>query len=86
MVTKFRITLSEQRLRTDWGAYFIIVFLIILMIAISFYISGSVQLAEAIANYAYYALVIGVILEIVGFARNRQKKPEVTTANELKQK
>jgi hypothetical protein len=75
MAKKIRITLSKQRLRTDWGAYFIIGFIVILLIAIYFYISNSTMLAESIADYAYYSLVIGVILEIVGFARSRQKKP-----------
>jgi hypothetical protein len=74
MVKKIRIKLSRQRLRSDWGAYFIIGFIVILLIAVSFYINGSDQLAESIANYAYYALVIGVVLEILGYVIERQKK------------
>jgi hypothetical protein len=79
MTKKFRIKLSRQRLKSDWGAYFIVSFIIILAIAISFYISNSTQLAESIANYAYYALVIGVVLEILGFARDRHKERSFTS-------
>jgi hypothetical protein len=74
MTKKIRIKLSRKRLRSDWGAYFIVSFIIILSIAIAFYISNSTQIAESIANYAYYALVIGVVLKIVGFARTRRKE------------
>jgi hypothetical protein len=78
MVKKIRIKISRQRLRSDWGAYFIIGFIVILLIAVSFYIIGSVQLAESIANYAYYALVIGVVLKILGFAIEKHKKGPFT--------
>ncbi len=79
MTRKIRIKMSRQRLRSDWGAYFIIGFIVILMIAIAFYMSDNIPLAESIANYAYFALVIGVFLEIVGLARNRQKKLFITS-------
>jgi hypothetical protein len=78
MVKKIRIKLSRQRLRSDWGAYFIIGFIVILLIAIFYYMLGSVRLAESMADYAYYALVIGVVLEILGFARHRQKERSFT--------
>lgn len=78
MAKKIRIKLSRQRLRSDWGAYFIIGFIGILLIAIAYYILGFVQLAESIANYAYYSLVIGVVLEILGFAIDKRKNRAFT--------
>ena len=71
---KFRVRIRERYFKENWGAPFIIGFMMLLMVAIGSLITDSIQLAESIANYAYYALVVGVVLQIAGFLNNGRKK------------
>lgn len=65
-------------LRKNWGAPFIVEFMLLLLIA-AYYssLSSSVNRASAVAEaavvYAYYSLVIGVVLQLVCFWKYHRK-------------
>jgi Gpi18-like mannosyltransferase len=59
----------EEYLRENPGALFIIFFQILLIICAILLIQGKSTLADDIAVYAYYSLVIGVILQIISFMK-----------------
>jgi len=56
--------------RENWGTPFIAGFMIILLVAAASMVTGSEALANELANYAYFALVVGVVLRLVYFLKN----------------
>jgi len=59
--------------RGNWGAPFIVGFMLLLVVAA---VSSSMDLAisaDAVAVYAYYAVVIGVVLQLVCFLKYSKK-------------
>jgi hypothetical protein len=67
---------AKQYLKENWGAPFIIAFMIMLMICACLLASGNDTLANEIAVYAYYSLVIGVVLQLVTFIREECGRPK----------
>jgi heme/copper-type cytochrome/quinol oxidase subunit 4 len=63
--------------RENWGAPYIVGFLVLLMSAAASLSMGSESLADLLAVYAYYFLVAGVVLQLVCFLKynksNREK-------------
>jgi len=57
----------------NWGFPFIGAFLIILFGAAVLLAVGSSSIAEITANVAYFALVVGVILQLICFSRKKPK-------------
>jgi hypothetical protein len=57
----------------NWGFPFIAGFLALLLAAAVLLSMGLVSVAELIATCAYFALVIGVVLQLVGFGKNKLK-------------
>ena len=55
--------------RENWGTPFIAGFMIILLVAAASMVTGSEALANELANYAYFALVVGVVLQLVCFLK-----------------
>jgi len=55
--------------RENWGAPFILGFIVLLIIAAASLAIGSEFLANEVAIYAYYALVAGVGLQLVCFLK-----------------
>jgi heme/copper-type cytochrome/quinol oxidase subunit 4 len=55
--------------RENWGALFIVGFMLLLMIAAAILSMGLAALADEVAVYAYYALVIGVVLQLACFLK-----------------
>lgn len=55
------------------GFPFIGGFIVLLFVAAIFLAGGWASVAEATADAAYFALVIGVVLQLVCFGRNRLK-------------
>lgn len=51
--------------RENWGAPFIMGFILLLIIAATSLSIGLVTLADEIAVYAYYALVVGVVGQLI---------------------
>ena len=60
--------------RENWGAPFIIGFQVLLLACAGLLVQGSSGLANDVAVYAYYLLVIGVILQLVSFLKNRKSE------------
>ena len=55
--------------RENWGAPFVIAFMILLLTAAYYLSIGDEGFANELAVYAYYNLVIGVILQLVSYIR-----------------
>jgi hypothetical protein len=60
--------------RENWGTPFITGFIIILLVAAASVVTGSEALANELANYAYFALVVGVVLHHVYFIDCTKRK------------
>jgi heme/copper-type cytochrome/quinol oxidase subunit 4 len=63
--------------RENWGAPYIVGFMVLLMSAAASLSMDSESLADLLAVYAYYFLVVGVVLQLVCFLKynkgNREK-------------
>lgn len=57
----------------NWGAPFIVAFMLLLMVAAASLSMSLSSLADAVAVYAFYALVVGVVLQVVCFLKYRGK-------------
>jgi len=60
----------------NWGAPFIIGFMLLLMVAAASLSMGLIALADEMAVYAYYALVAGVILQLVCYLKYNKRSDE----------
>ena len=66
----------KEYVKENWGAPFVLGFIALLMIAaVSLLINFSV-LADEMAVYAYYALVIGIVLQLACFLKYRKSEEE----------
>ena len=69
-----KITINIPRImryfRQNMGAPFVIVFQILLLFCAALLIWGYSNLANEVAVYAYYSLVVGVVLQLVSFIRH----------------
>jgi heme/copper-type cytochrome/quinol oxidase subunit 4 len=63
----------KRYFRENWGAPFITGFMIILLVAAVSLGTGSEFLANELAIYAYYALVVGVVLQLVCFLKYNKR-------------
>jgi len=64
----FRISYFKK----NWGAPFIIAFMLLLISAAVYLSVGLVERANQVAIYAYYSLVLGVILQIVSYIKYKE--------------
>jgi uncharacterized integral membrane protein len=62
-------TFDLSYLRENWGAPFIIAFMVMLMAAAGYLCCGLESIANDIAVYAYYSLVIGVVLQLICYLK-----------------
>jgi hypothetical protein len=62
--------------KENWGAPFVVGFMVLLMVAAFSLAMGLAVFAEEVAVYAYYALSVGVVLQLVCFLRCRKKEGE----------
>jgi len=71
-----RIKIRRGKIRDfrDWGAPFIIAFIILLIVCAGFLALGNGALANEVAVYAYYSLVVGVVLQLATFIRDERRK------------
>ncbi len=58
----------------NWGAPFIIAFMVMLMFCAGMLAFGNEALANDVAVYAYYMLVFGVALQLAAFIRDKRRK------------
>jgi hypothetical protein len=66
----------KRYLRENWGAPFIVGFMLLLMAAAASLSMGLAALANDITIYAYYALVIGVFLQLAYFLKYTERNGE----------
>jgi uncharacterized membrane protein YbhN (UPF0104 family) len=72
-----KVKIKKKRLdyfKENWGAPFIIAFMILLIIAAIYLSLGNEAYANEIAIYAYYALVIGVFLQLASYIKYAKKE------------
>jgi len=55
------------------GAPFVIGFQLLLVVCAGFLIQGSMAIANEVATYAYFLLVIGVVLQFIAYVRYRNE-------------
>jgi hypothetical protein len=60
-------------LRENWGAPFIIAFMVMLLAAAGYLCYGLESIANDIAVYAYYSLVVGVVLQLICYLKYGEK-------------
>ena len=58
--------------RQNPGAIFVILFQLLLLSCVTLLIWGYSTLANKLAIYAYYSLVVGVAIQSVSFLRHRE--------------
>lgn len=63
----------KRYVKENWGAPFIVAFMLLLMVAAASLSMSLSSLADAVAVYAYYALVAGVVLQLACFLKYRGK-------------
>jgi hypothetical protein len=64
---------AREYLRENWGAPFVLVFMGLLLTAAVCLVSGLEWWANEVAVYAYYSLVVGVVLQLVCFWKSDRK-------------
>ena len=65
---------AKNYVKQNWGAPFIVGFMLLLFGTAAFSLdSGLSSLADDVAVYAFYALVLGVVLQLVCFIKYRKK-------------
>jgi len=67
-------TKIKRYVRENWGVPFIIGFMALLMVASASLSTGLDFLANEVAIYAYYALVVGVVLQVVCFLKYGERR------------
>lgn len=63
-------------MRENWGAPFIIAFMLLLAVAAASLSMRLVGFADEVAVYAYYALLVGIILQLVCFLKYDKRSGE----------
>jgi len=72
----YTFQLSEY-LKKNWGSPFIVTFMILILSAAGYLSYGLENVANELAIYAYYSLVLGVMLQTVSYMkRSREERSE----------
>ena len=64
--------------KKNWGAPFVVGFMMLLVVAAVCLLMGFVVLADEVAVCGYYALVVGVVLQLGCFLRGRKRDGELS--------
>ncbi|MEM3871154.1 MAG: hypothetical protein QXE05_01120 [Nitrososphaeria archaeon] len=76
IVKKEYIIKIAKYIKMNWGALFIISFMVLLSMAAIYLSLGNESYANDIAVYAYYMLILGIILQIVSYIKYGNKSVE----------
>ena len=76
MKITINITRIMRYFRQNIGAPFVILFQILLLSCAALLIWGYSNLANEVAIYAYYSLVVGVVLQLISFLRHGEEAVE----------
>jgi len=60
--------------KENWGAPFIALFILLLIVMTIVFSLGLISLADNIAVFDFYVLIIGVVLQIICFIKYRNTK------------
>lgn len=72
-----RVTVGARGyVKENWGAPFVVGFMALLMVAAVCLLMDFAVLANEVAVYAYYALVVGVVLQLVCVLKYRKREGE----------
>jgi hypothetical protein len=69
--------LTHSYFRANWEFPFIAGFLLFLFSSAILLAAEKAYLAEQIANFAYFSLIAGVVLQLICFSKNRMKNGDV---------
>ncbi len=61
-------------LKSNYGAPFVVAFIVLLVAAAVFESLGTGWVANTLAEYAYFAIVIGVVLQVISSRNNRESE------------
>lgn len=77
-MVKIRVPVHRLKryFRENLGAPFIIAFQVLLLGCAGLLVQGNSALANEVAIYAYYSLVIGVVLQLICFMKRGEKDAE----------
>ncbi|GEM_PF-5849317 len=76
-MVKWLIETACEEFKENPGRPFIIAFMILLIIAAIFLALGNEFLANKFAEYAYYNLVLGVVLQLIAIIKEERRKSKV---------
>lgn len=62
--------------KENWGAPFVLGFMALLLVAAVSLLMGLVVLADEVTGYTYYALVAGVVLQLICFLKYDKRNGE----------
>jgi len=60
----------KKYFKNNPGAPFIIGFQLLLLVCVGLLIQGNLVIANEVAVYAYFSLVIGVVLQLIAYLRH----------------
>jgi len=66
----------KEYVKENWGPPFILGFMTFLMVAAVSLLMNFSVLANEVAVYAYYALVVGIVLQLACFLKYRKREGE----------
>ena len=61
-------------LKSNYGVPFVAAFIVLLVAAAAFESLGTGGIANTLAEYAYFAIVIGVVLQVISSRNNRESE------------
>jgi Na+/melibiose symporter-like transporter len=70
---------AKRYFKENWGAPFIVGFILLLVIAAVCLSIGSSQSADGLASSAYSALVVGIVLQLVCFFKYTKEEIKTTS-------
>ncbi len=73
---RLRVVRVKRYLGENWGAPFVVGFQLLLLVCAGLLVRGDSTLANEFAVYAYYMLVMGVVLQLVSFVRHGKAERE----------
>jgi len=75
-MVRVTVRVPKRYFRENLGAPFVIAFQVMLLLCAFLLIRGYSALANEVAVYAYYSLVVGVVLQLICFMKYREKSAE----------
>jgi heme/copper-type cytochrome/quinol oxidase subunit 4 len=75
----YAFSLNVKRyVRENWGAPFIVGFIVLLVVAAVSLSMGLSASADVAANYAFYALAIGVVFQLACYLKYDRRSNEIS--------